>query len=291
VLVTSGNGNNSFKLGYTRNNDEGIIPNSNINKNTVNFGATYAIVPKLIAGANINFTNTTGTGRYGTGYDNNNLMAPFRDWFETNVDLKEQEAAYRRSGGQNVSWNLADPTDPTPIYWDNPYFTRYENYEHDVRNRYLGNINLTYKPFEWLSLMGRISEDHYDELQEERQAVGSVSESFYGRTNLVFTEMNYDFLANFNKNVSPDLNIQALVGGNIRKQHSDAINATTNGGLVVPRLYVLNNSLSLPLPPSETYLQKEVDGIFAGATLNWKSLLTLDGTIRRDVSSTLPKKQ
>jgi len=31
-----------------------------------------------------------------------------------------------------------------------------------------------------------------------------------------------------------------------------------------------------------------VDGVFAGATFTWRDMVTLDGTIRRDASSTLP---
>jgi hypothetical protein len=44
-----------------------------------------------------------------------------------------------------------------------------------------------------------------------------------------------------------------------------------------------------PAAPTEYYAEKEVDGIFAGATLAYRQLVTLDATIRRDQSSTLPK--
>jgi TonB dependent receptor len=63
----------------------------------------------------------------------------------------------------------------------------------------------------------------------------------------------------------------------------------TNGGLVVPGFFALANSVNTPAAPVETADRKEVDGIFAGATLTWKDMITLDGSLRRDHSSTLPK--
>jgi TonB-linked SusC/RagA family outer membrane protein len=288
VLINGGNEKGSFKLGYTRTGDKGILPNSNVDKNLVNFGGTLNLTSKLLAGANLDFSNIVGKGRYGTGYDDKNMMTNFRQWWEMNVDVKEQKDAYFRHR-QNVTWNWADPTDLTPIYWDNVYFSRYENYENDNRNRYFGNVNLSYKIADWINILGRVSLDSYDELQEERQAVGSVTTSSYSRFNRSYRETNYDLLLNLNKNLSQDFTLRGLLGTNIRRQHTASIRATTNGGLIVPKVYALSNSLNTPNAPVEFDGSREVDGVFAGATLSWKDMLTLDATIRRDASSTLPK--
>src|SRR4030095_14550975 len=259
-----------------------------VNKNLVNFAGTLNVTGKLTAGAAVNFSNIAGRGRYGTGYDDKNMMTNFRQWWEVNVDVKEQKEAYFRHR-QNVTWNWADPSDLVPIYWDNVYFSRYENYESDNRNRYFGNINLNYKITDWLNVLGRVSLDSYDELQEERQAVGSVTTSNYTRFNRSYRETNYDLLLNANKDLSDDLNLKALLGGNIRRQHTSSIRATTNGGLIIPKLYSLSNSVNTPNAPTEFDGTREVDGVFAGATLSWRDMLTLDATVRRDVSSTLPE--
>ncbi|HEY8688861.1 MAG TPA: SusC/RagA family TonB-linked outer membrane protein [Chitinophagaceae bacterium] len=291
VFVTGGSDVQTFKLGYTRNDEKGILPNSNIIKNIVDFSSTYNITPKLTAGATINFSNIKGVGRYGTGYDGasaRNVMTNFREWWEVNVDVKEMQAAYNRSGGKNVTWNWADPTDLTPIYWDNPYFVRYQNYESDNRNRYFGNINLNYKLTSWLNILGRIAVDNYSEFQEERKAVGSVGVPYYSRYDHSWNETNYDVLLNLDKNITTDINIKALLGGNIRRQHELSNYGVSNGGLIVPGLYSLSNSANTPNAPSEGDARREVHGIFGGATLTWRKMITLDGTLRRDVSSTLP---
>lgn len=288
VTVDGGNDRGWFKLGYTKNTEKGILPNSQLVKDLVNFGAAYNITPKLTATANINFSKIDGRGRYGTGYDSKNLMTNFRQWWPINVDLAEQKAAYDRTK-QNVTWNWADPTDLVPIYWDNPYWTRFENYQNDNRYRYFGNVMLNYKITSWLDVMGRISLDAYDELQEERIAKGSIDPSQYSRYNRSFREFNYDLMLNFNKDITNDLTLKGLVGGNIRKTKTESIYASTNGGLVVPRFYALSNSLNPINAPTESLREVEVDGLFANASLGYRDMLFLEGAIRRDVSSTLPE--
>ena len=302
ILLDGGDDKFTFKLGYTHSNDEGILPNSKMNKDMVNLGATYKITDRVTANASINFSEIKGLGRYGTGYDAKNPMQGFRQWWQMNNDMQQLKDAYFRTR-QNITWNWADPTVPpdelTPIYWNNPYWDRYENYENDSRSRYFGNVGVVYKITDWLMASGRVSLDSYDEVQEERVAVGSIplalaggsgnDPSGYSRLNRSFREYNYSGIINFDKNVTNSLNVKALVGADRRQSNVSSILAATNGGLVVPRLYTLSNSLSSITAPIENLTQIQVDGIFAGATLTWKEMLILDGTIRRDHSSTLPK--
>lgn len=292
ILVNGGGDKTNFKLGYTRSEEKGILPNSKLIKNLVNFSTNYQITDKLIAAASINFSKVDGKGRYGTGYNKYNVNQSFRQWWEPNVDIKELKDAYFRSG-KNVTWNWADPTVASglhPIYTDNPYWIRYQNYETDSRYRYFGNASLTYKATDWLNFLGRVSLDSYDELHEERVAVGSVAVPSYTRYTRTFRELNYDLIANFDKNLSEDFNLKALLGTNLRRSNVSSVFAQTNGGLVVPGLYALSNSFSPlnVLPTDEVAEQIAVDGYFAGLTLGYKGFLTVDATARRDRSSTLP---
>jgi TonB-linked SusC/RagA family outer membrane protein len=293
IFITNASDNGSLKLGYTRNNDNGILPNSNIQKNAVNFSGTYNITSKLSAGASVDYTRTDGLGRYGTGYSSENTLSNFRQWWQVNNDIKQLKDAYYNSLAQgengNATWNLSDFNDPTAIYWDNPYFSRYQNYENDTRNRYFGNIFVNYKVTSWLNILGRVTVDNWNQLQEERRALGSTGVSSYSRRNTGWNETDYDLIASVNKNISADFNLKAVAGTNIRKQRFEDIYAITNGGLIVPQVYALSNSVNTPEAPIELDQRREVNGIYAGATLTWKNTYTIDGTLRRDVASTLPK--
>ena len=280
----------SFKLGYTRNEDRGTLPNSSVIKNIMNISGTYQISPKLVASATSNFSVVSGLGRYGTGYDGLNVNQNFRQWYQTNVDIMEQKDAYFRNN-KNVTWNWSDPSSAAglkPIYTDNYYWTRYQNYQNDTRTRVFGNAMLNYKPTDYLNILGRITMDSYDEFQEERIAVGSTDIPEYSRYDRHFEEINYDLISNFDKNLTADINLKALAGLNLRKSLNRSIFAATNGGLIVPGLYSIANSKGTVSAPSENYNPREVFGLFGGATLTYKDFLTLDGTVRQDKSSTLP---
>ncbi|HKH60675.1 MAG TPA: SusC/RagA family TonB-linked outer membrane protein [Flavitalea sp.] len=282
----------SFKLGYTRNDEKGVLPNSRVLKNIINFAASYNITDKLTASASANYSKVDGKGRYGTGYNGRNVNQNFRQWYQTNVDLDEQKEAYFRNY-QNVTWNWANPADEVnglkPIYTDNYYWMVYQQYETDTRNRIFGNVALNYKINSWINIMGRVTLDTYQELQEERIAKGSNITPMYSRFNHGYSERNYDLLVNFDRDLTTDLNLKALVGTNLRRTEENSILALTNGGLIAAGIYSLSNSVNPINAPIETNTPRAVDGYFAGATLGYKEFLTLDGSIRRDRSSTLPE--
>lgn len=287
ISIDGGNDNGYFKLGYNSIRDKGVLENSEVNKNIVNFAGSLNLTPKLTTTASINYTRVDGKGRYGTGYGDGNVLTNFRQWWQTNVDIKEQKEAFERTG-RNTTWNYSDPSDLSPIYWNNPYWVRYKNYETDSRNRFFGNATATYKVADWFNILGRVTADSYDEIQEERNAIGSVGLSSYNRYNRTSREYNYDLIGNFSKNVTESFSLRGLIGANLRRQYISTIYVATNGGLVVPELYSLTNSASDPLPPTENENKIGVDGIFASATLGFKEMLFLDLTARRDKSTTLP---
>ena len=92
----------------------------------------------------------------------------------------------------------------------------------------------------------------------------------------------------FNKNLSENFNLNALIGTNIRRSQVDGVFASTDGGLIVPGLYSLGNSVNPMLAPVETLEKRGINGIYGSASLGYKDFLFLDATVRRDVSSTLP---
>ena len=293
VIVTGSLLDKGFvKFGYTRNDERGTVPNSQVLKNIISLEGSYELTEDLKISSMVNYSQIDGKGRYGTGYDGGrNINSPFRHFNQTNVDIQLQREAYFRTG-RNITWNWADPTTPEgirPAFYDNPYWVIYENFQDDQRNRVFGNVSLNYKLTDWLELLGRISVDNYNEFQQERTAVGSSDIPSYSRFDRRYNETNYDFLATANKEMSDDFDLSALAGINLRRNTISSVYSSTSGGLVVPRLYAISNSVGTIPAPIETYQPKAVDGYFAGATLTYQDYLTLDGTFRRDISSTLPE--
>jgi len=304
VSIENSGTSGSYRLSYTNFKQSGILPNSDLLKNNVLLNGTWNITDRFTASGSANYIATKTTGRNTTGYYTN-FMSSFRQWMQTNVDFKELKEAYDLTK-RNITWNWADPLNPTPIYWNNYYWTRYENYQNDGRNRFIGYVSLNYKVTKWLEIFGRMSGDVYNETQEERKAVGSVPGYFgigygvdgslgrrfqgsgYLRRDITFSEYNYDLMANFNKDFAKDFNLKGVLGMNIRRTNMNRLVSATNGGLIVPEVYSLQNSAG-PLPlPNELASKIGVDGFYISASLGYKSLAYLDATLRHDHSSTLP---
>ncbi|RXG12624.1 SusC/RagA family TonB-linked outer membrane protein [Leeuwenhoekiella aestuarii] len=287
VAVSGGTEKSAFRLNYSKFDATGIMPNSEQNKNTINFNGSHDFSDKLSVSTNINFINQKTLGRNSTGYSDN-IISNFRQWAQTNVNFEDQRRAYERTG-QNYTWNYTSPTDATPIYWDNPYYIRNENYQNDERNRVYGNVALTYDVTDWFNIVGRVTMDSYDELQEERISVGSNPVAKYSRFNRTFREYNYDLIMNFDTDITDDISFNGILGTNIRRNDIKSVYAITNGGLVVPGVYSLANSENPIEAPIEQDEQIGVDGVYAQASFGFYNKFFLEGTIRRDATSTLPE--
>ena len=298
IAIDNTTDKSSVRLSYTNYDTKGLMPNSSLKKNSFLVNGSWKVTDKLTAAISANYTSQTAIGRNSTGY-NDNIMSGMRQWWETNTDLQDQKAIYMQTK-RNISWNYGPSLSGNPIYWDNPYFTRFENYETDGRNRFIGNMSLTYKITSWLEAFGRVSADSYSENQEERRAVGSVPTTFgisrtnqgsgYLRRDITFSEYNYDFMLNINKNFGDNFNLKGILGVTDRKTKYFTYLNSTNGGLTVPGVYSIQNSASSLVFPVETNSIIGVRGLYASASLSYKSMLYLDATFRQDYASTLPIK-
>ncbi|WP_281323321.1 SusC/RagA family TonB-linked outer membrane protein [Flavobacterium aestivum] len=301
VSLEDGTDKTNFVLNFNNFKENGILPNSELKKNNVSLKFNHKFTDKLSASAFANYSAQKTVGRNTTGYGGDNIMGQFRQWWATNVDIKEQQEAFERSGGQNISWNMADPANgnTSAKYWDNPYFTRYKNYQSDERNRFIGYAQLDYKVNNWLSASGKISTDSYAELREERKAAGSLNSVFginrlavpsgYQKYDGMFSEQNYQFTLNFKKNITEDFSLTGLLGVNALRTRRVSTLSSTEGGLIIPGIYSLSNSMSPNPFPVEVENNSGVNSGYASASLGYKDFLYLDGTFRHDAFSTLPK--
>lgn len=287
----------SVRLSYTNYNSKGLLPNSSLKRNNVVLSGQWNINKRLTVSGTANYILINGKGRNGTGY-NGNILTNFRQWQQTNLDFQELKTAYELTH-RNLTWNYKSSLDG-PIYSNNPYWDSYENYETDQRNRFIGNASVNYKVAGWLDVYGRFSADSYYELQEERRAVGSSSIRFglanvpdrvtsgYIRRDNTFSEYNLDLMLRFNKKLGTSISLNGVIGYNERRTNNTYFYNATNGGLLIPGVYSLQNTLSaLPLPV-EVNQKVGVRSEYASVSLGYKDFLFLDGTYRLDYASTLP---
>ncbi len=296
VQISGGGDVTTYRFSYQNLTQTGLMPNSSLDKNNFSFTGTYDITDKIKVTSFANYIHTKTKGRNSTGYSGN-ILSSFRQWYQVNVDILDQKAAFEKLG-TNATWNMNSPDDLNPAYWDNPYWDRYKNYESDSRDRIVGYTKVDWKATDFITITGRAAIDHYTYIQEERRAVGSIAEAFgvglgdassgYSVKRGDFTELNFDLMANFKKELSDVANLTGVIGTNIRKRSFSDIWASTNGGLSVPDVYSLANTNSPLDLPEENAGKMQVNGYFANASLGLADMLFVEGSLRIDQSSTLP---
>src|SRR5690554_1035987 len=174
ISISNGLEGGAYRLSYTKLDQSGLLPNSTLDRHNFVFSGSYDVTEKLTVSSLANYIKTDALGRNSTGY-NDNVVGNMKQWWATSTDIQQQKDAYFNTG-RNVTWNPSSSAPgAAPLYWDNPYWTRYENYQNDTRNRFIGNIELNYELADWVNVTGRVSTDTYNESQEERRAVGSVA--------------------------------------------------------------------------------------------------------------------
>ncbi|WP_242528006.1 SusC/RagA family TonB-linked outer membrane protein [Allomuricauda sp. CAU 1633] len=285
VAVAGGSDKANYRIAYTRFEQDGIMPNSNLTRDNISVNAAFDVSDKLSVSGSANYILTDALGRNRTGNETGsnaqNVISSMRKYWAMNVGVQELKEAYFNTG-LNV-----DPFMGGTI--DNPYWVVYENYQNDSRSRIFGNVSAKYKFTDWLNIEGRVSLDTYSFEQEERNNKGTAGAvGRYYRRNINYSEENYDLMLNFNKYITEKLNISGVLGTNIRRTHQSSISAETNGGLVLKDLFSLSNSLSQPAAPIESVEKVGVDGFYGLASFGYDNFIYLDVTGRFDHSSTLP---
>lgn len=281
VGLTGNYDKGSFRLSYGNMQNQGIVLNTDMKRNTFNLSPVYKILPNLIASANVNISQSKSDNRPASGgstEDPTVLMA--LETLPPHIDLHLLKDYWLTERMQQNSFATAI---------DNPYFLAHEMTNGFVRDRVFGNVKLDWEIIKNLSLMGRYSLDNYSEGRESKipWSYSRRVNGGYGIQDDHHWEMNADFLLSYATSVS-DVQINASVGGNLMSAEGRyLINRTEK--LVIPGLYTLSNADGGLTTYSNGISKKVIYSLYGMATLSYKNMAYLDLTGRNDWSSTLPE--
>lgn len=299
VNLNGGDEKSTFSFGFSNNYETGTLPNSRLNRNNITGNFSRNLSDKLKATAFYTFSDQSTIGRNSVGYGDN-LLGNFRQWWPTNVDIAELKQEYFRNG-DNVSWNMSSPIEgkTNAEYWDNPYWTRYQNYSSDERTRIITGGNLSYDVTSDFNLLGRVTVETSNDRQEQRKAIGSHAEEFgitqetigsgYNLYTRGFLQTTYDFIATYNLKFSEDLGLKLLGGSTYIKAKVDEFEGSTTGGLAAPDLFTLANS-NVFVAPVEGEFNYEKFGVYGQASFDFKNFLFVEGSYRVDRTTALSPK-
>lgn len=281
VAFVGGNSDGDFRLSYTGINQIGMIPNTDLKRNTFSLSGGYKLSSKLTARAFVSYIVGESDNRPSISYGTESIMYLFNCWLPASVRLRDMKRLWQ-PGLENVrqfGWNYN--------YHDNPYLTLYKNTNGQLYNRILGNVSLKYDFTDWLSLQLRTATDWSNERREYRRAFSTQRFPFgqYRETNIVNEERNSDFLLTASKEISSDFAFSATFGGNAMQQTS-RFNEAVAGQLNVPEIYSLNNS-RIALVNEQSKVGKRINSLYGSAGVSYKNKIFIDFTGRNDWSSAL----
>ncbi len=288
ISLDGANDNGNFRLSFSNLHQKGVFENSHINRSTVSFNGGYNFGKHIFSNISLSYVKSVGKGRAQTGYENH--MSNFNQWFQRQLDMEELRN-YKNPDGTQRSWNRLSESVADPLYWDNPFWTVYENYETDQRDRIFGNVALGAKITDWLTAKGTVMTDFYQDGRQERIAVGSVKTSKYFEENITYNEMNYELMLNARKVFKEKYDLSGFIGLNRRDTRRKWTTASTQGGLNVPGLYTLTNSID-PVVLNSDILRpinrRVINSVFFDVAFGYAGMVFIDFTGRNDWSSTLP---
>ena len=299
VSLASGNEKGNFRVGYTNLNQTGTIPLASLERNSFNLNSSYKLTDKLKASFVANYVRTDAENRNATGYSNNNPMQAFTQWWQTQLDVQRLKDQQNFVDGRQYTWNAKGiSTDPNngnqllgfdykPKYFDNPFWIRNNFLQEDSKDRAYGNIALSYDITDELSISTQLGTDWYQLNIREGIPHGSVDGSQYKEVTRRFQETNMEMRLNYNTNINDDLTLTAILGANRMSNRFRRISASTNGGLVIDKFWNVGNSVQDP-GNSTFESNRDINSVFATASLGFKDMLFLDLSTRNDWSSTLP---
>lgn len=284
VSIANSNDLVTYRMSYSNMSNRGIIPNSDLFRNSLNISSTVRLSKKFTVSTNIDLSRNNSNNRPATNRGTNPLQWAYA--VSPHIDIRDLRN-YWVPGQEGLQQLSQGPGD-----YNNPWFLAYQVNNSFVRDRVFGNIKADWQITPNLTLMGRYSLDTY---REERQTkIGNSytndARGSYGIINLSRFERNADFLLTYKREIN-DFSFSVSGGGNTRYQkNTDMTSASKNGtGLVIPGLYTLSNIAPANLSIGSAMYEKAVFSAYGLANLGFKDMVYLDLTARNDWSSTLPK--
>ena len=286
ISIASSNEKSDIRISLSHSYQKGITPNTGLNITNFNISAGQNFSSKLRLEGNLNFNRQYTPNIPDVSYGPNSYTYLFKVYGPQHYDIDEMKDYYQSPGKPGVQQYFFEYGRN-----NNPYFIAHEWERGHYKTDVFGQAKLTYKITDYLNIAARSQVTTWNSFRDEKLPYSMIiygrdfRQGDYREDRRSMFENNTDLLLSFDKKVTPDLNISAIVGANARMfQYSSSWQSTDY--LIVPGVYNLSNSKN----PKLAYNFKSdmaVYSVYGSIDLTYKNYLTLSATGRDDKSSTL----
>jgi TonB-linked SusC/RagA family outer membrane protein len=281
IGISSGTEKTQTYLSYANNYNQGILSNNSLMRHTMNLRINSQLTNKLSVDSKITYINQAIKNKSHNGETGTEIMNLYKT--PTSIDLHGQYSRFEDESGNPTYWGNSG------IYM-NPYWSINRMYSNENRNRVTALGSAKYDLTDWLNIQARLSYDWYSDLNDFSVSDKTLYYAGNGGSYSVYSsqqlERNLDLIISGNNKINDDFAITYNAGaGNTYTKYQ--LNGTASSGLAIPNRFDLAFATQKTL--SSEFYQKELQYVFGTASLSFREYLTVDGSIRNDWSSTLPK--
>ncbi|HCM75685.1 MAG TPA: SusC/RagA family TonB-linked outer membrane protein [Cytophagales bacterium] len=277
VAFSDANQKGDYRLSITSLNQEGILPNAELDRLTVSLNAGMKHSEKLRSRFAVQYINTESQGTGVAGANDPNVLGV--NIFTNTINVKNYRPWIDESGNQINTVALTD---------NNPFWVQFENKNERRDSRFIGNFETAFSPIQELTFLARLGYDYDQDSRLITNRVGTRSRATGDFTidNINRTQFNIDAIATYFKTINSDLSLKVLAGYNFNRRVFRNENLFAQG-LSIPELFSPSNALTSV--PQRAFNERVLFGAYGEVDLSYKDWATLTLTARNDWSSTLPK--
>lgn len=281
IGISTGSEKTQTYLSYANNYNQGILSNNSLMRHTMNLRLTNQLTKKLSIDSKITYMNQEIKNKSHNGETGTEIMNLYKT--PTSIDLHGQYRRFEDGNGNPTYWGNSG------IYM-NPYWTINRMYSNENRNRVIALGSAKYELTDWLNIQARISYDWYADKNDFSVSDKTLYYAGNGGSYSIYSsqqlERNLDVIISGNNKINEDFSITYNAGaGNTFTKYQ--LNGASSAGLAIPNRFDLAFATQKTL--ASGFSQKELQYVFGTASLSFREYLTIDGSIRNDWSSTLPK--
>ncbi|MEO6290592.1 MAG: SusC/RagA family TonB-linked outer membrane protein, partial [Ginsengibacter sp.] len=280
VAFYGGNNGLNFRLSISDLDAQAQTPNSTFDRKTTNLSVTSHLGNNdfITIEGNAQYNYEKGHNRPNVGYAE--LNPSWATYLLGNtVDIRSLAPGYNDNGDE-IQWN---PVPAAP----NPWFVVNKTGNDDIRNRFIGSGSVQVNLLKNLFVKGIISKDFLFTDRSNFVPIGTAftPKGYYNSYEDQFDVTNARATLNYNTSFLKDFTVNAFVG--VNRERRNAISSSITGrDFIIPDFISYTNLGTLDVP-NKSESHSGTNSLFASADLDFKRIIYLSITGRKDWFSTL----
>ncbi len=296
IAVSQATDNATMRFSLTRQDNEGVSLNSKNTRNIANLNTSYRFSKKFTTDLTMNYINQNTANRpYSIDRLMNNfggMMTRFEngEWYQNKYQTSLGYRFVQGASGQsltpeeNIIHNGFKP-DVADYIWR---VNRHRSSE--ISNRLISSLTANYQILPELNLRARASTDLTSLNTEDRRAterpLAFGNSGFFGMTSENFSINYMDVLLSYNKKLNDNMTLGLMGGYTAREEKFSMVSRNTTDGLSSENLFDVAASVNLA-GGGQRRESSVFDAFLGTANFNFKEFFFVEGTIRRDRTSTM----